>query len=158
MRLNYRVWRGTVLLAGALLLVACSAELFAPPTTAERLLAYETSLRSEADWLWNNMNYARLHYEPDPVWCSQQRFDHQPVTLSRTERDQDPDNALLSDHLEYAAARIAEVRAEWERYCRSGGGHPGDYMEAGLRLAYSSLNTARVALRPRQPTPQAGST
>jgi hypothetical protein len=154
---NYpaRLWL-LVLVAG-LLVTGCAVELTGVNFTQTRLRSYEESLRSEADWLWNNMNYARMHFTPDPRWCTSYDFDHQPVSLSASEREDDPNAASLVDHLDYAAGRLAEVRTEWERYCQGRSGSPADYMEQRLRLAYNSLNTVHAAVQ-EEAAPERGST
>lgn len=140
---------GAVVLALTLLLASCMPV----ATLSGQITAYEKTLRSEADWLWNNMNYARTHYIPAADWCTEYDFNHQPVELTESVRSKDPDSAYLVDHLNYAATMIDEAHAEWKTYCRGQGGNPTPGMETRLRMAYDSLNMIRVSLAEAAPPP-----
>jgi len=131
----------------------------APETSVNRQVNdYEASLRSEADWLWNNMNYARLNAIPAPGWCTDEQFDHHAVQMTDPQRADNPTTAGCVDHLVYAAARIKDARDIWDAYCAQHNLNPGPNMEAQLRAAYTSLNTVRLAQLPNDPTPAPGST
>lgn len=121
---------------------------------------YEASVRSEADWLWNNMNYVRTHIKPDPAYCAPESFAYDSVTLSPQQREQDPHTANLVDRLDYAAILVGQAHDEWDRFCRSESSavNTAGAMERRLLPAYQSLNQVRVAVLPSQATPQPGST
>ena len=128
--------------------------------TDQLLRDYETSIRSEADWLWNNMNYARTHLDPDPALCGVESFERKAVTLTAEARERDPRSAALVDHLDYAAALITQAHDEWTLFCtrRSSAVNTAAQLERRLLPAYDSMNQVRVALLPSESAPQPGST
>ena len=140
------------------LLAGCQGGLWGD-NRQQRFLNYENSLRQEADWLWNNMNYARTHSTIEGDICAPRTFEHQPVTLSDSERQASPRDASLADHLNYAAALIGQAHDEWTLYCQSarGSGGTASFIESRLLPAYNSLNQVRLACLPKQPTPPPGS-
>ncbi|MBN1679147.1 MAG: hypothetical protein JW966_02565 [Anaerolineae bacterium] len=136
-----------------LLLPGCSA---LNGGTERQIITYEESLRQEADWLWNNMNYALTHYKTAGSYCADITFKHHPVKLSESERKKDAKTAGIVDHLDYAARMIKDAHQRWTDYCsdkQTSG--PASYMETRLRLAYDSLNQVRISLS--EPVPQPGS-
>jgi hypothetical protein len=121
----------------------------AEAATRQKIINYEASLRAEADWLWDNMNYARKYYRVDPGLCVFPDFKHSPVQLGDKADD---DESLMVEHLDYAAQRLLEVRQSWRDFC-DGKANPSTYMEGRLRPAYESLNQVRLLLNPKDPTP-----
>lgn len=144
------------LLAGALVLSACA--LTGGPDT--QIGNYEKSVRAEADWLWNNMNYARTHLQPDDAYCKPEQFVHRKVTLDDAARRNDPRRAALVDRVDYAAVLVRQAHDEWNRFCSHQNSAVGTVaaLEQRLMLAYSSMNQVRVALAPCEATPAPGST
>lgn len=120
--------------------------------------SYERSLRQEADWLWNKMNYARTHTAIEGDICAPRTFKHKPFSLNEDERQASPREASLADHLSYAATLISQAHDEWDLYCQSvrGSGGTANFIESRLLPAYNSLNQIRLAYTPKQPTPKPG--
>jgi hypothetical protein len=139
--------------AASLALAACSEGSLFGTSARQQIITYETSLRSEADYLWAAMNYARQYYKPTADWCAARNYHHQPVTMSDAERQKDRSSSYMVDQLDYAALLIGETRDRWTQFCQNGGGaSPAPYMEARLRTAYDSLNAVRLTLNPPGPT------
>jgi len=128
--------------------------------TGQRLRDYEASIRAEADWLWNNMNFARTHLEPSMTYCQSEIFTHRGVELTDAARQNDPRTADLVDRLDYAAVLVRQAHDEWDRFCdyESSAATTTASLERRLTLAYDSMNQVRVALVPTGPTPRPGST
>jgi hypothetical protein len=129
-------------------------------TRDQRLRDYEASVREEADWLWNNMNYVRTHFYPDDAYCKPEYFEHKSVPLTPEQRQADLYTANLADQLDYAEVLIQQAHDEWDRFCAHESSAPttAAVLEKRLLLAYESMNGVRVALAPSQATPQPGST
>lgn len=145
------------ILAAALALTTLSA---CQQSNEDRLHEYEKSIRREADWLWNNMNYARTNYYPSPEVCDAPSFGYKAVTLSVAERAEDPDQAYLVDILDSAAFLVREARAEWDAFCsgENSAAHAAGFLESRLVPAYERMNSVLVSILPAQPTPRPGST
>jgi len=151
-----RAW--PVWLLVLILLAGCQGGLLGS-SRERQFLNYESSLRQQADWLWNNMNYARAHTAIEGDICAPRTFEHRPVTLSERPREASPREASLADHLAYAATLIGQAHDEWNLYCQSarGSGGTANFLESRLLPAYNSLNQVRLAYLPKQPTPKPGS-
>jgi hypothetical protein len=147
-----------VLLALLLAAIACDSGLV-NVTREDRLLDYEKSLRQEADWLWNNMNYCRTHYSPEAEPCAHRTFTHKAVEMDESARAQDPSNASLLDYLDYATLLIQQAHEEWNHFCdgQRNGYNTAAFLESRLTPTYDSLNYVRVVLEPKRPTPKPGS-
>jgi hypothetical protein len=148
--------RRSWLLAGALMLSACMLT----GGLDSQIESYETSVRAEADWLWNNMNYARTHLQPDDTYCKSEVFVHRKVTLDDATRQSDPQRAALVDRVDYAAVLVRQAHDEWNRFCSHQNSAVGTVaaLEPRLTLAYANMNQVRGALQPCDPTPAPGST
>jgi hypothetical protein len=144
------------LLAGVLMLSACMLT----GGLDSQIESYETSVRAEADWLWNNMNYARTHLQPDDTYCKPEVFVHRKVTLDDATRQNDPQSAALVDRVDYAAVLVRQAHDEWNRFCSHQNSAVGTVaaLEPRLTLAYASMNQVRGALQPCDATPAPGST
>jgi len=142
--------------AGALVLSACALT----GGLDTQIGNYEKSVRAEADWLWNNMNYARTHLQPDDAYCKPEQFVHRKVILDDAARQKDPQRAALVDRVDYAAVLVRQAHGEWNRFCNHQNSAVGTVaaLEQRLMLAYSSMNQVRVALEPCEATPAPGST
>jgi hypothetical protein len=142
----------------ALALTACASLIGGG--TDQQVRDYEASIRSEADWLWNNMNYARTHLDPEPALCGPETFERQAVTLTAEAREGDTRTAALVDRLDYAAALVTQAHDEWTLFCtrRSSAVNTAAQLERRLLPAYDSMNQVRVALLPSEAAPQPGST
>jgi hypothetical protein len=153
-----RGWWITLLLVVALL-AGCSTE----PTKKEpvststkepnnkysaELSKYENSLRSEATWLWDNMNYARTHTVGDDEHCAPKDFKHEPVTMDADARQTNDLAARILDQLDYAFQLIGQSRDEWGLYCQRS--ESADvttaFLQSRLDPAFKSLNVAKDAL------------
>jgi hypothetical protein len=144
------------LLASAVVLGACALT----GGLDSQIDSYEKSVRAEADWLWNNMSYARTHLQPDDAYCKPELFVHRKVTLDDETRRNDPQRAALVDRVDYAAVLVQQAHDEWNRFCSHQNSAVGTVaaLEQRLTLAYASMNQVRVALEPCESTPAPGST
>ncbi len=117
----------------------------------ERLARYHESLLAETNWLWANMLHAQSHPRPDEARCQRSGFDHQPVSLSESERQQDSAVATL-EQLDYADLLITQARAEWEKHCRGEqrSANAAAYLQSRLEPAYSALERARAGIEARR--------
>lgn len=148
------MWRMFLLGCLALALIACQSN----PDQA--ITDYQKSIRSEADWLWNNMNYARTTYHPSDDVCDAPTFNRKRVTFTDAQRADNPQQAYLVDVLDSAAFLVQEAHAEWDLFCqgRVSAAETAGFLESRLVPAYERMNGVLVALAPSQPTPQPGST
>lgn len=148
-----------VALCGAVAVLACSTSPFEQDTNTQ-LKEYQNSIRSEADWLWNNMNFCRVNLYPNDVYCQPETFKHPTVELSANERLEDPRAAVLLDQLDYAALLVQQAHDEWTRFCehRSSASQTAAYLEQRLVNAYEYMNGVLVALKPSSVAPEPGST
>lgn len=153
-----RRWRqGIAALLLAALLAACGGDDDAAQGSApalsltDRLARYEASLLAETNWLWANMLYTQDHSRPDAARCALPDFDHQPVVLSETEREQDSAVATL-DQLTYADTLLAQARAEWQAHCEGAvpSANAAAYLKSRLEPAYSALERARAGIEARR--------
>jgi hypothetical protein len=114
----------------------------------EKIADYEHSLRDEAGWLWEKMNYARTHYTPNDAECKDQKFKPKTVKLDKGTRKENPSAATMVDRLDYAAGLIQVAHGYWNQYCAGqlGAPDPAPYLEAQLRAAYDYINAVRVSL------------
>lgn len=157
-RRRWRLLGGVMLLA--LLVAGCggasdganrsAAQDDALPVT-ERLARYHDSLRAEADWLWENMLHAQSHPLPDEARCQRPDFDHQPVMLNETERQQDSAVGTL-EQLDYADLLLTQARAEWQKYCQGEqpGANAAAYLQSRLEPAFGALDLARSVIEARR--------
>lgn len=141
------------LLASGLVLAACA-------TPDQQLRSYESSVREEADWLWNNLNYCRTHLEPDPEMCRAEAFTHDRIILAADAREKDPPRAGLVDYLDYASALVQDCHRAWNEFCagQRSAISTASYLEARLTTAYDALNQVRRATEPQKNVPAPGST
>lgn len=118
----------------------------------QRIINYEASLRAEADWMWDNMNYTQTHYRLEAGRCIEPDFKHQPVTLGDSLGQ---DEKQMVEHLDYAALLLKETREQWRDYCQTNGGaaSPAAFMESRLRPTYEGLNQVRLLLSSERATP-----
>lgn len=145
-------------LSGAILVALALAGCVASPT--DQLRAYEQSVREEADWLWNNLNYVRANLSTEQADCSTEPFKHPVVRMTAAMRQADPASAALLDRLDYAALLIEQAHAQWMSFCGRTASAPltARALEERLLPAYEHLNGVRVALLPAEDAPAPGST
>lgn len=125
-------------------------------TLDQQLGRYQSSLRSEADWLWDHMTYTYENPRIDAARCTPKTFDHQPVILDQAVRADDQTAGKLVDHLDYAAPLIQEAHAQWDGYCQGNlsAVNVVAFIQSRLQPAYSSLNVVESTLIQRGlPTP-----
>jgi hypothetical protein len=113
-----------------------------------RMGRLDQSLRDEAKWLWDNMNYARTNPRPDADRCAAREWEHRPVVMDAEARRLDPTASRMVDHLDYATTLIGQARDEWARHCRDeiSAMNVVIFLESRLTPAYQSLNIVRDAL------------
>ena len=119
-RFRMAYWRRLVLVVAvaALALSGCkSKKEDAKQTLDGRLSQYEASLRSELDWLWDNMTYTQTHSSVTADRCAAQDFRLLPVTMDAEARTQDDLGAKMVDQLAYAAELIDSARVQWDSFC-----------------------------------------
>jgi hypothetical protein len=142
-------WLAVLLVGVGIVLGGCERD---TRSLSTQLADYESSLRDEANWLWDRMNYTRTHFNPDPALCQDRDFQHRAVMLDKNTRQTNRDAAHAADRLDEAAYYIRAVRQHWDAYCDGASVNP-TYMEKYLRDAYDRMNQARVRLKqePRPP-------
>lgn len=117
----------------------------------ERLARYHESLLAETNWLWANMLHAQSNPRPDARQCERPNFDHHPVSLSESERQQDSAVATL-EQLDYADLLITQARGEWDRHCRGEvpSANAAAYLQSRLQPAYGALERAKAGIEARR--------
>ena len=143
----------------AVLLAGCGDGLFGD-TRQTRIKQYEESVREEADWLWNNLNYARTNLWPNEEICTQEVFKHPTIQLTDSQREQSPNDAYMVDLLDQAAVLTQQGHTAWEEFCAGGvsAAETTRFLENHLIETYNRLNGVLWVMAPQQPTPRPGST
>lgn len=116
-----------------------------------RLSAWETAMRSEFTFLWDNVNALRAARLPPEGSCNYPDFGRSPVEATETLRARDRVGADIIDQLAYADVLLLQARDKWIEFC-GGGITSGDavaFMDTRLSPAYQSLNLARNVLDER---------
>src|SRR3990172_2455267 len=90
-RVHTQRWQAGLLAQAVmiLMLAACSGGGLLGSSTQQQIIAYEGSLRAEADYLWAAMNYAHQYYKPTPDLCAARDYHHRPFKMSDSERQKD---------------------------------------------------------------------
>lgn len=120
-------------------------------TLDERLAAYESSLRAEADWLWNNMIVTQTRPRPDEAACAPQDFGRTPVTMDAAERTEDDLGGKVLDQLDYAAQVIDQARTQWDAFCtlHASAADTVAFLNVRITGAIQRLDVAKEALDTR---------
>ena len=152
-RLRVTYWRLVAVVAvAALALSGCKSKEEDPKQTLdERLTQYEAALRTELNWLWDNMVYTQTHPAVSAERCAARDFKRQPVTMNAEERAADDLGGKMVDQLAYAAGLLDAARAQWANFCghRAPASDTIAFLNSRLTAANQTLNAVKDTLNLR---------
>ncbi len=149
---------GSLLLLSILLLTACgggggtTTPEADPEVLENQMLAYSSTLRLEADWLWDNATFLTTSTlpTPDPERCKSKDFKHKPVKLDAAKQETDKEAVHAVELLDYVAGLNQSVRTQWNKYCNreTDASSTASFMQSYLSSAYTQLDEVdRIAER-----------